>query len=246
MKSIKKILAIVLVVILMATTFAACGNKTADATPTPTATPSATATPAPSPTENKVEIGKALGSLDGSHYTNEYFGFSIDLPKDWYIASREDLASLMSLTADYLKSGADSEQIDLAMQQVIPMFLASTTNPLTADAATQTPSPSIFCIAPNMAAYKSMITDTTSYLNIMIQSVKAQGLDMQFGEIELLTIDGQEMGKVTGTLTQGEIKLTQTLYAMLKGDYAVNFTLSGYSAEDTVILENAMKTLSFK
>ena len=277
MKSIKKILSIFLVVILMATSFAACGrrvdesasNSNEKVTSTPsdepsstpdevTATPEASVPPvvettAPTPEatdtqaatgtgETQADANAVLGLVEGSKYTNDYFGFSVDLPGDWYVASREELAQIMQITTDYLSSNSDTT-IDLTQQNIVPLVFASSENPFT---TTSTSNPNIVCLAENISQVKSMIPDVTSFLNLAMQQVGSQGVTMSFGDVETLTIDGQEVGKVSGTTVQNEMEIRQTMYVFLKGDYVIDFTLSSFTDDETAMLEDAMSTLSFK
>jgi tRNA A-37 threonylcarbamoyl transferase component Bud32 len=69
---------------------------------------------------------------------------------------------------------------------------------------------------------------------------------MAFGDIEIMDIDGQEVGKVSGTTTLNGIETSQTMYVILKGDYVIDFTLSSYSDEEAALMDDIMSTLSFK
>lgn len=281
MKSVKKVLALVIVFILMAASFAACGRMSGDAdrnadeevtatptgepdqtpeatpeatdeaSPEPTETPEATQeeTPAPSPESTgeaqsgadgtKVNSDEVLGSVNGNTYTNEYFGFSIEIPDGWFVASQEQMAQIFQLTSDYLKNSSD---IDLMQQKLIPLLFTASGDPFTNAAGS---GPSINIIAENISATKSLIPDAQTYLNVAQVSMKqqVQGMEITFGDIETLTIDGQDVAKVAMTTTPAEGSETkQTMYAVLKGDYVLVFTASFESEE----LDNAMNTLSFK
>lgn len=260
MKRYTKVLAIFLAIIMLAAAFASCGRAADDSkedgnsvvqteSPTPEATPEATPEPTPAATPEATESAEgtevsaeeALGVVEGTKYTNDYFGFSIEMPSDWYMASKEELATIMNMTASYLKENSGAS-VDVAMQQILPLFFTASRNPF----ADPGQSSSIVCLGQNMKDYAALVTDVRAFLNLSIQGVKAQGLDATFGEIETYTVNGQEVGKISYTSNQGGVSLTQVLYATLKNDFAIVFTATGFDEESTKQIDDVMKTLSFK
>ncbi len=261
MKKTKKVLAIFLSVLLLTASFAACGQRavnddedqstpkatsTSTPEPTPEATPEATpvATPEATPeASNEVDADKAIGVIDGNLYTNELFKFTAEFPADWNIADREQLLEINRLGADYIKeSSGNSAAIDMAMAQIIPLFFVSQ-HPLDYTSGTNA---NINALAQNLGVSKSLIKGPKNYLELVPQSMEAQGLDYKMGEITELKIGGRDFGKVDGVLTVQGMEITQTMYVTMVDDYVMTFSLTYFSDDEKTQLEDIVNTFSFK
>lgn len=76
-------------------------SPTVDATssPTPEVTPS---DEGPQPTATDEEAG-LLGTVDGSTYINNAFGFSAAIPDGWQVATEEELSALFGVSSELMK-----------------------------------------------------------------------------------------------------------------------------------------------
>lgn len=215
-------------------------------TPKPTPTPQETMAPAdPTPgaaDETQADADAVLGSVKNGKYANEYFGFSVMVPDGWYVATREEFAQILSITADYLNSSGDAT-IDLTQQQMIPLFFAALENPFT---STSGSNPHIVCLGQNIGPIANLIPDVATFINMSMQQIIAQGINMEFGEVETLMVDGQEVGKVTGVYNLQGTGIRQTMYVFIRNDYVVNFTLSSFSDQDAALMDQVMNSIRFK
>ena len=83
----KSCLALVLVVLMVASLFTGCAAKEPEAG---TVTP----TPTEAPTEAPVESNVSLGRMEGGVYTNSYTGYGCTLDSNWVFQSAEELQEL--------------------------------------------------------------------------------------------------------------------------------------------------------
>lgn len=218
-------------------------NRTSNSpspTPSQQIVPTQTTQPSASPGQ-AIDADTALGTLSGSKYTNDFFGFSITFPKDWYIASRDDLIAINNLSADLINKESGNK-IDLSAQQILPLFLSSTKDPLKEPGS----NPSINANAENLSAAAGTIKAPKDYINLFQQTVKSQGFDMTFGEVQSITVDGVEFAKIDTVLNMSGVKVTQTVFAAIKNGYALNCIMTYYSDNDKKTLEDIFNTLDFK
>ncbi len=258
MKRAKRALAFLLAFILLTSVLAGCGRKeepadktediTGDITDTgdektetpepeetPPATPEATETP-------DVDADDVFGTVEGSTYTNEFFGFSMAIPEGWYIASREEFAQHMETTEEFLETDFEDARAILESQEIIPLLFAAVNDPFTY----QGTNPNINIMAQNISQYAAFIKDASSYLNIQVQGIKASGIDMTFEEVETVKISGKELARVKGIQTFAGIDVYQTMYVFLKDGFAVLFTLSSFTEEEARQLEDVMNSVNFR
>lgn len=289
MKSIKRVFAIFLVIMLMATAFAGCGkteqpqdtpdvtttgNTDETSTPepeeTPTSTPTSTPTntptntpeePSKEPSEEpsvkpeepatetpgatsepaqtgEVEADLVLGTVEGNTYTNGYFGFTLPIPEGWFVATREQLAQLLNAALDYLENDSGAGTIDLETLQIVPLIII-------AEQDLSSSNSNLACTAQNISQFGGLIKDLQTYMNVAVQGLKTQGIELS-GDIEYLSIDGQEIARVSGKQNMAGVTFNQTIYVFMKNGFIVMFTLGSTTDEGMQKLENIMSGVSFK
>lgn len=208
----------------------------------------------PSVTPNPPEISQAVpgaaenpradgmeGSISGNKYENAFFGFSITAPDGWHLTSGEKLASIMGGALQYLSDTTDGAISDQQTQQIIPLVLVTPSDPAEGTDA------QVACLAQNIGKFGNMIKDIRGYMNIHVKAIGAKSPNMTFGDIEVLNIDGHEVGRVSAVQTVEGVPVYNTvIYAFRKGDYVVIFTAISAGQEKATQLEEIMKTLSFK
>lgn len=292
MKGLTRILVLLLVFMMLASTFVSCGRRgsnddeddsvisqrdrnrdrdedededderttpratpemTPEATPKPTPeetpeeTPEATpmltpeATPAPTPSAgSNVSVDDALGVIEGSTYTNAYFGFTIELPESWYKASREELSMIMNMTASYI-SDQSGQSLDLAVAQLLPLFYSADGNPFTGGGGSN-----IVCLGQNIKDIIAFIPDLSTLMQVNLQGLTMQGIESSFSDVEMVNLGGQDFAKVMGYTKQMGITVYQGMYVTMINDYMLNFTIAGYSEEELLQVDEIMYTISFR
>lgn len=82
-------------------------------------------------------------------------------------------------------------------------------------------------------------------MNVAVQGLKTQGIELS-GDIEYLSIDGQEIARVSGKQNMAGVTFNQTIYVFMKNGFIVMFTLGSTTDEGMQKLENIMSGVSFK
>ena len=134
--------AVLLLVMALLCSLAACGGETQpeatepETTTAPTEAPTTEETTEPEtteapttteaePTEDETLSGLDIGTVEGNTYTNETLALRCELDVNWYIYTEDELASLMGAVADVLSDTAVSEAVE--NNQSIIVFYAMDT-----------------------------------------------------------------------------------------------------------------------
>ena len=134
--------AVLLLVMALLCSLAACGGETQpeatepETTTAPTEAPTTEETTEPEtteapttteaePTEDETLSGLDIGTVEGNTYTNETLALRCELDANWYVYSEDDLASLMGAVADVLSDTAVSEAVE-NNQSVIVFYAMDT------------------------------------------------------------------------------------------------------------------------
>jgi|GEM_PF-672726 len=219
---------------------------------TPEPTPAGSEEPSPEPPKpsegsepgsgkaGEADPGNIYGTVEGNTYVNKHFGFSLPIPEGWYIASREEFAQMLSVFAGYLGSG-EGETVDLEAEQIIPLLFASV-YPLDYSDGTN---PYISIMARNISKY-AFVKDARIFLNLQAQVLKSQDMGFSFGDVEAVSIGGQELARIKGVQDFLGVSINQDIYAFLKDEFVVLFTLSSFNGDEARLLEDVMKGVTFR
>lgn len=244
MKHLKRTLAMILALVLMATSVAACGRKAEDVSEdvkeTATATPEAT--PDAGDDSEEVEADKVFGTVNGTTYTNEYFKFTMEFPADWHVSSREELLQVNQLGAQVEQSGTSKEVIDLTMQQIVPLFMISKYGISSQEADNAT----MNAQALNLGILVSQFKSPKDYLDLAIEGVKAQGIEMNTGEVTELKLGGHDFATVESTRTIAGLETKQSMYATFIDKYIVLFTMGYLDDAGKQTLVEVMNSIKFQ
>ncbi len=211
-------------------------EPTAEPTPEPTAepTPEPTAEPTPEPTEEPAsqpeDEENVFGSFDEDTYTNEYFGLVCTPGSGWSLASQEDLAALQGVTGQILEGfdGDYAEYFDQLMEQNTVCYV--------------------------MAAYSP---DGLQNINLLVERLDGVAglieeddlIDLALGQLgdsldtmgmtakpNTFTLAGEEHAGLTlesvTTIGEMEVSISQQMVLILKGDYALQVTMTSMMDED--------------
>lgn len=221
MRNGKRILAMVLLMSLIFTIFTGCSSKA------------------------KVEKVISLGVMEGNNYSNDYFGLSLTLPDDWYIATQEEIALITDIGKELIV-GDDEEknqQFDLSMEQTINMVF-SFKYPLDYIDGFN---PNFMVMAENLNLIAGLtIKNGADYLAIMEDIMGSTGMPYVFNDVYTEKIGGKEFHVLESGLILGYMNVNQKIYATIMDGYALVFSISFETEEDEEEAGNILKTIKFK
>ena len=119
----------------------------------------------------KIPANFDYGSWTGSTYRNDFFGFSISVPKDWHIAGKEEMKALTqeSQNMDFVNKEEMKKMAKIAEITTAKLFMASRYTDEEA-AKKEGGNPNIAVVAENLAA--SGVTDRAKYVSLARQNIK--------------------------------------------------------------------------
>lgn len=199
---------------------------------------STAATPAPT----GIPLAEAVGTMTDGHYQNVHFGFSMDVPASWHVATNDEVNTL---TANALKSLTDSAAananlVGFAMNQVIPLMYAFK-HPLDYKEG-----PNASLVVNGEYLGENADVEGTKYLDIFRARLETQA-DYNFtcSAIRSEKLGGADFSCVDITGEVKGIRMYQTLYWKMEDGYSLNFILTWFLDADKTELADTLKTVSF-
>lgn len=185
------------------------------------------------------EVGP--GRLEGRTWAHDYFGVTLSVPDDWHIFSEEEKQQISSTGTDLL-AGDDQNlrrQLEAAAPRTLTL-LGISRHPL------GTPvlfNPNLVIIAERIGGMPG-IRSGSDYLNLMQQSIGRSQIQMTFDPVEPNARIGPiTADRISSSMQMGPMQIRQRIYAALKGDYALVFTLSYVDEEQLDALETLCSSI---
>ncbi|SNS70611.1 hypothetical protein SAMN05446037_10181 [Anaerovirgula multivorans] len=195
--------------------------------------------------KNNIEKVISLGSVEGSTYTNDYFGSTFTIPEEWVIADEEEMEMITNMGQELI-AGDDEElnkEIDLSKEKTLNMVMAFK-YPLT---HTDGYNPNIMCIAENLNLVEGLaIKNGDDYLEYSKEVLQMSGMPYSFEDVYTEKIGGKEFHVLVAKLDFGVMEITQKYYSTIINKYAFNFIVSYSNDEELEELNGVLNTVEFK
>jgi len=177
-----------------------------------------------------------LGSSADGSYTNDYFGFSLQYPKDWYVMS--DVELIQAMVAGLQDSGMTVDNFNLNDVEALMLFGTTEEN---LNAPSKTFLSNLVINAEEQIGFNASITPN-EYANIAIDQLKGYGYDIS--DIDDLVIDGKDFSSFEVSLTTNEMTIAQRYYFVKLDDYMFNFVFS-YNEESKDFVLSMLDSITF-
>ncbi len=182
-----------------------------------------------------------LGEINDNTYTNDFFNMKIDIPKDWYLATKEEMDQLTNMGNQAI-SGDDKKlekQLDLAKLKTLNLLFIFK-HPLNYNEGVN---PNFMCIAENLGLAGASVKTGKNYLDSAKTLMQQAGLPYTFSEYGKESIGGKEFTTMDATINLGDLVITQRYHTAIIEGYALNFILSYTTEEEYSQLKNTLNTV---
>ncbi len=191
---------------------------------------------------NNTEKKITTGSFTGTTYTNDFFDLTFEIPKDWTVASNEDIMLITNATNDML--GAENE--DLSKRQALYLAYVMKYPVGTQDVFNA----NINIVTTNLGLAGLSMKNNKEFLQAAIdqidQSLANTEMTCTFGEIASKDIGGADFAVVDSATTLGEMEFQQRLLCTYRNNYAILVSLTWMDDAQLDELQTILDSMSFK
>lgn len=185
----------------------------------------------------------SLGMTESGTYKNDYFGVSLNFPKEWVFQSADEMVETMEAGLEIVAGdNADKKKkLDLAKTKTLNLLMASKFSLDSGEIG-----PSIVSVAEKLSMLQG-IKDGKDYLEAYIKQAKASQLPYEFAEITTVKVGGKDMDMLKGTIDNGDLGVvTQEYYSTLIEGYSFNFILTYVDDASKAETDKILESVSFK
>lgn len=211
--------AALLLALLLAMSLAACGKKTDGGDPDPAPAKEFSA-----------------GKVDGSTYTNEYFGFSVSLTEDfgWTYFTDEQIAQVTGQTADILDSDKITEAYDSG-KVIMEMY------------AMRDDYASVNIAVEKLGKVNGALLDEEGYVDASLNSLPEQLLTAGYTDVDAakttVSFAGAEHYAIAVSAAVQDVPVYELLACVKVGDYVAVVTACTYGEDTTADILAAFQAL---
>lgn len=186
-----------------------------------------------------------MGKMNGTTYTNDYFGLTFKVPSDWVIATEKEKDELIKNTNAAL-AGNDANlksQLDYAMVRVLYLVMVSK-YPMNSS----TNNPNLQCYAENLSMISGGINIKSGreYLSASVEQMKAMGAPYTFSDITSEELGGVQFDLLITSGSANGMTFKQKFYSTVMNGYAMNFVITYTNDEDFEVLDDMLKSVEFR
>ncbi|MEC0242189.1 hypothetical protein P4H66_20500 [Paenibacillus dokdonensis] len=189
---------------------------------------------------------KTKKTADGGYvkdgiYTNDYFGLTVQMPKEWEVQGQDAMQDVMQTGKDIIANGDDDKQaaLDEAEQKILNFFLTSK-YPMNE----QDINPSVISNAEKVSPLQ--VRNGKQYLEASQAMLKTTELPYEFDEIKTVNLGGKDFHMMTATLKGNGITLNQRYYSTLTDGYAVNFISTYFDDASKAETDKVIQSVKFE
>lgn len=184
------------------------------------------------------------GRVEFDTYLNNYFDFSIDLPSNWIVQSREQTEKIAKMGTELV--GGDDDNLK-AMLKASEINTANLLTVFQYELGTAVEyNPNIMIVAENIKNSPGIKTGS-DYL-FQSKRILEQGqfkYNYLSSEFESETIGGAEFYKMTALLKYMGLEIKQIFYSTILNGFSFNVIISYVSDEQKEELTDALNTMVF-
>ena len=185
------------------------------------------------------------GRLEGSTYSNDFFGVSFTIPKDWVTQDLAAKQAIVDRGREIVHEGANEKKkaaLDAAMNRTYFLLSASKYEQ-------NAPSPDfnalLMCVAERVPT--AVIKTESDYITVAMRTLQGSSAKATVeGPVRYVQIGGAKFGLANVRMTIGGMSAMQRYYVRLMKGHAFVFIYTYVDEQDEMILDEFFKSVKFK
>ncbi|WP_379152955.1 hypothetical protein [Paenibacillus sp. sgz5001063] len=184
----------------------------------------------------------SLGVTESGTYTNDFFGLSLNFPKEWVYQDADQMMKLMDAGQEVVAGGdkAKSKMLDLAKTKTLNLLMASEF-PLDSGKT----GASAISVAEKVSMLQG-IKDGKDYLESSKKLMEDSKLPYEFEAIKTVKVGGKDMDMMKASINTGAALVTQEYYSTIIDGYAFNLILTYVDEKTKAETDKILESVSFK
>lgn len=205
----------------------------------------------PPPTPVTIQIDPELvapfdvGKLEGGAYSNDFFGFSMTLPKGWSVVSEAEKKKFLEAGREIVEDGASESKkkgLEAAVERT--HFLLTASKYPTGGAGPNF-NALLFCIAERIPT--AIVKTGADYVSLMQRSFAGTAAKFEFTTpVRTQKVGGADFTVADVKMSAGPVVMAQRYYVRITKGYALVMAYTYADEADLKILDEVLGTVRFK
>jgi hypothetical protein len=192
----------------------------------------------------KVEQPFDTGRFEGGSYSNDFFGFSMTLPKGWVVLGVEDNKKIMDTGRGLIEEGASETKkqgFDAALARTYFLVTASKYQKGTAGPDFNAV---ILCIAERIPT--AIIKTGADYISVMQRALEGTAAKIEVGPLRTQKVGGADFTVADVRMSAGSVVTAQRYYVRISKGHALTLAYTYFDDADLKTFDELLGTVKFK
>ncbi|HEV7892312.1 MAG TPA: hypothetical protein VGP08_16820 [Pyrinomonadaceae bacterium] len=195
--------------------------------------------------EPKVEQPFDLGKLEGGAYSNDFFGFSMTLPKGWVVLGPEENKKILDTGKDLVEKGTTEKKKQGLEDSVARTHFLVTASKYPTGMAGANFNALLICIAERVPT--AIIKTGTDYVSVMQRSFEGTAAKLELtAPLRTQKLGGADFTVADVKMTAGPVVTAQRYYVRISKGHALTLAYTYYDEADLKTFDELLGTVKFK
>ncbi|HKG14391.1 MAG TPA: hypothetical protein VKB12_13770 [Pyrinomonadaceae bacterium] len=193
----------------------------------------------------KVEQPFDAGRVEGGTYSNDFFGFSMTLPKGWAVLGADDNKKILDTGKEMVQEGAsEKKKQGLEASLVRTHFLVTASKYPTGTAGPEF-NALLMCIAERIPT--AVIKTGADYISVMQRTFEGTSTKLELSSpLRTQKVGGADFTVADVKLTVGPVVTAQRYYIRITKGYALAVAYTYYDDADLKTFDALLGTVKFR
>jgi hypothetical protein len=195
--------------------------------------------------EPKVEQPFDVGKLEGGAYSNDFFGFSMTLPKGWVVLGPEENKKILDTGKGLVEEGTTEKKKQGLEDSVARTHFLVTASKYPTGMAGANFNALLICVAERVPT--AIIKTGADYVSVMQRSFEGTAAKLELtAPLRTQKLGGADFTVADLKLTAGPVVTAQRYYVRISKGHALALAYSYYDEADLKTFDELLGTVKFK
>ncbi|HVF44182.1 MAG TPA: hypothetical protein VM936_14255 [Pyrinomonadaceae bacterium] len=184
------------------------------------------------------------GKLEGGSYSNDFFGFSVTLPKGWVVLGPEENKQIMDAGKGLIEEGADERKKQGVEAAAARTYFLVTASKYPKGAAKPDFNAIFLCIAERIPT--AVIKTGADYFSVMQRTLEGTAAKVEVSPVRVQKVGGADFTVADIRTTIGPSVAMQRFYVRVANGHALLLTYTYFDDADLKAFDDMLGTVKFK
>lgn len=184
------------------------------------------------------------GKIEGGSYSNDFFGFSVTLPKGWVVLGADENRQIRDAGKGLMEEGASEKKKQGLEAAAARTYFLVTASKYPKGTAAADFNAVFMCIAERIPT--ALIKTGADYMAVMQRTMEGSAAKIEVGPLRTQKIGGADFTVADVRMSAGSVVTAQRFYVRIAKGHALLMAYTYFDDADLKTLDELLGTVKFK